>query len=161
MIASSSARIRAAGRQAGDTEGDDLLPHAARTHSENDTTARDRRQSRDGPGEDGSGTAEQVRHDHRSGDVAGCAQNEPQRGVGVEALGEVGMVGDADDVETRFVGEAGVPEHLAHLVDAGLQPEAEEDFVVGGHQTIQSGTRGSPRRRTAPVTRHDWGSLSR
>ena len=39
------------GRQAGDTEGDDFLPHPARTHAENDTTARDRRQSRDGPGE--------------------------------------------------------------------------------------------------------------
>ncbi len=45
------------------------------------------------------------------------------------------MVADADDVETRLVGEAGVPEHLVHLVDAGLQPEAEEDFVVGGHGT--------------------------
>ena len=83
----------------------------------------------------GSGTAEQVCHDHRSGDVAGRAQNEPQRGVGVEALGEVGMVGEADDVETRVVGQAGVPEHLAHLVNAGLQPEAEEDFVVGDHHT--------------------------
>ena len=83
------------GRQAGDTEGDDFLLQTARTHSENETTARDRRQSRDGPGENGSGTAEQVRHDHRGGDVAGCAQNEPQCGVGVDALGEVGMVGKA------------------------------------------------------------------
>ena len=35
---------------------------------------------------------------------AGCAENEPQRGVGVNAVSEVRMVGDADDVETRLVG---------------------------------------------------------
>ena len=95
------------------------------------------------PGEYRSGTAQQVGHDHRSGDVAGCAQNEPQRGVGVDALGEVGMVADADEVETRLVGCAGVPEHLAHLLDAGLQPEAEEDVVVGGHDssTVRDGQR--------------------
>ena len=40
------------------------------------------------------------------------------------------MVVDADEIETRVVGEAGVPEHLAHLVDTILQPEAEEDFMV-------------------------------
>ena len=67
--------------------------------------------------------------------LAGRAENEPQRGVGVEPLGEVGMVADADEVETRLVGEAGVPEHLTHLVDAVLQAEAEEDFVVGRHDT--------------------------
>jgi hypothetical protein len=27
-----------------------------------------------------------------------------------------------------------VPEHLAHLVSAVLQPDAEEDVVDGGHQ---------------------------
>ena len=70
-----------------------------------------------------------------AGDVAGCAQNEPQRGVGVEAVGEVGMVVDADEVETRLVGYSGMREHLAHLVDFVLQPEAEEDFVVRGHVT--------------------------
>jgi hypothetical protein len=63
------------------------------------------------------------------------AQNEPRGGVGVDALGEVGMVGEADDVETRGVGLAGVPEHLTHSVDAGLKPEAEEDLVVRGHNT--------------------------
>src|SRR6202034_1051589 len=67
----------------------------------------------------------QVRHDHRGGDVAGSPQNDPHRGVGVETLGEVGMIADADDVETRVVGHPGVPKHLAHLVDTGLQPEAE------------------------------------
>jgi len=43
------------------------------------------------------------------------------------------MVADADEVETRLVCKPRVREHLAHLVDTGLQPEAEEDFVVGGH----------------------------
>ena len=42
------------------------------------------------------------------------------------------IVGEAHDVETGIVGEASMPEHLAHLVDTGLQPEAEENFVVGG-----------------------------
>jgi hypothetical protein len=78
-----------------------------------------------GPGEHGSGTAEQVGANHQAADVAARAQDEPERGVGVDALGELGMVGEADDAETRIVGQAGVPEHLAHLVDAGLQPEAE------------------------------------
>jgi hypothetical protein len=49
------------------------------------------------------------------------------------------MVGEADEVETRVVGSAGVPEHLAHLVDAALQPEAEEDFVVRGHDAVAPG----------------------
>ena len=65
-------------------------------------------------------------------------RTKPKRGVGVEALGEVGMVADADDVETRFVGEAGVPEHFAHLVHAGLQPDAEKHLAVGGHVGIAS-----------------------
>ena len=43
------------------------------------------------------------------------------------------MVADADDVETRLVGQAGMLEHLADLVDAGLQPKAEEDLTVGVH----------------------------
>jgi len=34
----------------------------------------------------------------------------PNAAVGVEAVGEIGMVGEADDVEARFVGEAGVPQ---------------------------------------------------
>jgi len=59
----------------------------------------------------------------------------PKCGVGVDAIGEVGMVGETDDVEARVVGEPGVLEQFAHLVDAGLQPEAEEDFVVGGPDT--------------------------
>jgi hypothetical protein len=54
-------------------------------------------------------------------------------GVGVEAFGELGMVADPHEVEACIVGEVGVPEHLAHLVDAGLQPETEEDFIDGGH----------------------------
>jgi hypothetical protein len=29
-----------------------------------------------------------------------------------------------------------VPENLAHLADAGIQPEAEEDFVVRGHDAV-------------------------
>ena len=48
------------------------------------------------------------------------------------------MVRQADNVETRFVGYAGVSQYLAHLVDAGLQPDAEEDVVRGSHKTIQS-----------------------
>jgi hypothetical protein len=133
MIASSSARTRAAGDRRGDTEGDDFLPHPARTHPENETTARDRRQSCDRPGQDGSGPAEQVGHDRCSGDAAGGAQDEPERGVGVEAVGEVGMVVEADQVEACVVGEASVPEHLVHLVHSVFQPEAEEDLVVRGH----------------------------
>jgi hypothetical protein len=99
--------------------------------------------------EDGSGTAEQVRHDHRSGYVAGRAQNEPESGVGVDALGEVGMVADADHVESRIVGQAGVPEHLAHLVVAGLQPEPEEDLVSAGgvHEILLNGDRAQPDER--------------
>jgi hypothetical protein len=51
------------------------------------------------------------------------------------------MVADTKNVETRLVGEAGMLEHLAHLVDAGLKPETEEDFVLRSHQPIQSGTK--------------------
>jgi hypothetical protein len=43
------------------------------------------------------------------------------------------MIADADDVETRVVGHPGVPKHLAHLVDTGLQAEAEADFRLRGH----------------------------
>ena len=81
--------------------------------------------------EDGSGTAEQVRHEHRTGDVCGCAQDEPQCGVGVDAFGEVGVVADADEVEAGVIGDASVPEHLAHLADSDLQAEAEEHVVAG------------------------------
>ena len=72
----------------------------------------------------------------------------PERGVGVDTLGEVGMIADADQVEAGVVGEAGMPEHLAHLADAALQPEAEEDFMVGGrdgggvHEVLLNGHRG-------------------
>ena len=59
----------------------------------------------------------------------------PERGVGVEPLGEVGMVADADEVETSVVREASMPDHLAHLVDTDLQPEAEENFVAVSHET--------------------------
>ena len=59
-----------------------------------------------GPGQNRSRTAEQICHDHRSPDVAGCAQDEPQRGVGVDTLGEVGMIADADQVEAGVVGPA-------------------------------------------------------
>ena len=89
----------------------------------------------DGPGEYRSGTAQQIRHDHRRADVAGCAENEPHCGVGVEAVGEVGMVVDADEVETRLVGYSGAREHLAHLLDFVLQPEAKENLMVRGHDT--------------------------
>ena len=53
------------------------------------------------------------------------------------------MVADADQVEARLVGEAGVPEHLAHLVDAGLQPKAKEDLMVGDHVALVTGGRGA------------------
>ena len=55
------------------------------------------------------------------------------------------MVADADEVETRLIGHTGVPEHLAHLVDAGLQLEVKEDFVVGGQDTnsVRDGQRGT------------------
>ena len=89
----------------------------------------------------GSGAAEQVCHDHRSADVRGSSQDERQCGIGVDAFGEVGMVGEADYIKTGVVGEAGMREYLMHLVDAGLQPETEKDFAVG-HESIQSGTSG-------------------
>jgi hypothetical protein len=57
-------------------------------------------------------------------------------------FGEVGMVADTKKVETRLIGEAGVPEHLAHLVDAGLKPDAEEDLLMRSHQPIQPGPKG-------------------
>jgi hypothetical protein len=39
-----------------------------------------------------------------------------------------------------------VSEHLGHLVDAGLEPDAKENFAVKRHSAIQSGTHGvSPR----------------
>jgi len=43
------------------------------------------------------------------------------------------MVGQADEVEACVVSDAGMLEDLADLVDVGFQTEAEEDFVVGGH----------------------------
>ena len=46
------------------------------------------------------------------------------------------MVVDTEEVETRVVGEASVLKHLAQLVDAGLQPEAEEDVVVRCHDAV-------------------------
>ncbi len=45
------------------------------------------------------------------------------------------MVADADEVETSVVREASMPDHLAHLVDTDLQPEAEENFVAVSHET--------------------------
>jgi hypothetical protein len=48
------------------------------------------------------------------------------------------VVGKGDDIETGVVGESGLPEHLAHLVDAGLEPEAKEDFVVRRETSLQS-----------------------
>ena len=65
-------------------------------------------------------------------------RTKPDRGVGVEALGEVRVIADADDVETRFVGEPGVSKHFSHLVDAVLQPDAEKHLSVGGHVGIVS-----------------------
>jgi hypothetical protein len=49
------------------------------------------------------------------------------------------VIAEAENVKTSLVGEAGVPEHLAHLVDAVLQPDSEENSVPWGHPTIQSG----------------------
>jgi hypothetical protein len=45
------------------------------------------------------------------------------------------MVGEADDVQARVVGEAGVPEHLDYLVDSVFQPEAKQNFMVRVHNT--------------------------
>ena len=64
------------------------------------------------------------------------AKTNPDRGVGVDALSEVGMMGEVHDVETGIVGDASMPEQLAHLVDTGLQSEAEENIVVGGHTAV-------------------------
>jgi hypothetical protein len=44
-----------------------------------------------------------------------------------------------------------VPEHLAHLADAALQPEAEQDFAVRGHDAVAVSRPGCPRsRRSSP-----------
>jgi hypothetical protein len=58
------------------------------------------------------------------------------------------VIGKAENIETRLVGFAGVLEQFAHLVDARLQPEAEEDVASGGrvgdgvHEVLLRGSRG-------------------
>lgn len=136
------------GRQASDAEGDDLFPHTACTHSEHETTARDREKPRSESDENGSGSPEQVGHDHGCGDVVGSTRNEARRRVGVEALGEVRVIADAHDVKIHVICGAGEPQHLADLVDTGLQSETEEDLSMVSHKPIQSGSRSCPRRTT-------------
>jgi hypothetical protein len=55
------------------------------------------------------------------------------------------MISDAHKVETRVVGEA-MSEALAHLTDAGLEPDAEENLATGSHESMQSALRGDSQR---------------
>jgi len=61
------------------------------------------------------------------------------------------MVAGADDVGTRPVDQAGVPEHRVDLADAGLQPVAEQD-LQSRVMTLPFSELARPRPRTRPFS---------
>jgi hypothetical protein len=69
-------------------------------------------------------------------------QDEPERGVGVQPVGEVRVIREADQVQPVTVGLGGVLEQGIDGAGAGLQPEAEQHLAVvvcGGHQAAPAG----------------------